>query len=50
MCPASCKVPRYWHLVEMFPMTMTDKIQNYRLRQMAVEVLDLQAAIEEKTA
>jgi fatty-acyl-CoA synthase len=47
---ASFKVPRYWRFVESFPMTVTGKIQKYRLRQMAVELLGLQAAAAEKTA
>jgi fatty-acyl-CoA synthase len=47
---AAFKVPRYWRFVETFPMTVTGKIQKYRLRQMAVELLGLQAAAEEKTA
>ncbi len=37
-------------MVETFPMTVTGKIQKYRLRQMAVELLGLQSAAEEKTA
>jgi fatty-acyl-CoA synthase len=44
------KVPRYWRFVETFPMTVTGKIQKFRLRQMAVELLGLQAVAEEKTA
>jgi fatty-acyl-CoA synthase len=47
---ASYKRPRYWRLVEAFPMTVTGKVQKYRLREMAVELLSLQAAAEEKTA
>jgi fatty-acyl-CoA synthase len=47
---ASFKVPRYWQFVEMFPMTVTGKIQKYRLRQMSVELLGLQSAAAEKTA
>ncbi len=47
---AAFKVPRYWQLVETFPMTVTGKIQKYRLRQMAVELLNLQVAAAEKTA
>jgi fatty-acyl-CoA synthase len=43
-------VPRYWRLVETFPMTVTGKIQKYRLRQMAVELLGLETAAAEKTA
>jgi fatty-acyl-CoA synthase len=44
------KVPRYWRVVETFPMTVTGKIQKYRLRQMAIELLSLQSAAKEKTA
>jgi fatty-acyl-CoA synthase len=44
------KVPRYWRCVETFPMTVTGKIQKYRLRQMAIELLGLQSAAAEKTA
>jgi fatty-acyl-CoA synthase len=47
---ASFKVPRYWRFVDSFPMTVTGKIQKFRLRQMAVELLGLQAAAAEKTA
>jgi fatty-acyl-CoA synthase len=47
---AAFKVPRYWRFVETFPMTVTGKIQKYRLRQMAVELLGVQSAAEEKTA
>jgi fatty-acyl-CoA synthase len=36
--------------VDAFPMTVTGKVQKYRLREMAVELLGLQAAAEEKTA
>jgi fatty-acyl-CoA synthase len=47
---ASYKVPRYWQFVESFPMTVTGKIQKYRLRQMAVELLGRQTDAAEKTA
>jgi fatty-acyl-CoA synthase len=47
---ATFKVPRYWQIVETFPMTVTGKIQKYRLRQMAVELLSLQEVAAEKTA
>jgi fatty-acyl-CoA synthase len=47
---AAFKVPRYWQIVETFPMTVTGKIQKYRLRQMAVELLNLQEVAAEKTA
>jgi fatty-acyl-CoA synthase len=47
---ASYKVPRYWQLTESFPMTVTGKIQKFRLRQLAVEILGRQADASEKTA
>jgi fatty-acyl-CoA synthase len=47
---APFKVPRYWQFVETFPMTVTGKIQKFRLRQMAVDLLGLHAAAAEKTA
>ena len=45
---AAFKVPRYWRFVEAFPMTVTGKVQKYRLREMAVELLGRQgdAAVE----
>jgi fatty-acyl-CoA synthase len=49
-CLAAFKVPRYWRFVETFPMTVTGKIQKYRLRQMAIELLGLHSAAAEKTA
>ena len=44
------KIPRYVEFVDEFPMTVTGKIQKFRLRQMAVEILGRQADAEEKTA
>ncbi|HKB37893.1 MAG TPA: hypothetical protein VKD72_15705, partial [Gemmataceae bacterium] len=47
---AAFKVPRYWQFVDAFPMTVTGKVQKFRLREMAIELLDLHSAAEEKTA
>jgi fatty-acyl-CoA synthase len=47
---ASYKLPRYWRFVDSFPMTVTGKIQKYRLREMAVELLGRHSAAAEKTA
>jgi fatty-acyl-CoA synthase len=44
---AAFKVPRFWRFVESFPMTVTGKIQKYRLREMAIEALGLKGALEE---
>jgi fatty-acyl-CoA synthase len=47
---AAFKAPRYWQFVDAYPMTVTGKIQKYRLREMAINLLQLQAAAAEKTA
>jgi fatty-acyl-CoA synthase len=44
------KIPRYVHVVEEFPMTVTGKVQKYLLRAKAVELLDLQRAAHVETA
>ena len=33
---ATYKIPRYWKLVDAFPMTITGKVQKYRMREIAV--------------
>ncbi len=35
------KIPRYWHFTDTFPMTVSGKIQKYKLREMAKAVLGL---------
>jgi len=35
------KVPRYWMVVDEFPMTVTGKVQKFRIRQQAIEKLHL---------
>ena len=47
---ATYKIPRYWKFVDAFPMTVTGKIQKYKMREMAVEELKLQNAASIKTA
>ena len=44
------KIPRYWKFVDGFPMTVTGKIQKFRMRELSVEELGLQAAAAAKTA
>ncbi|MEO8692615.1 MAG: AMP-binding protein [Acidimicrobiales bacterium] len=44
------KVPRYWQFVTEFPMTVTGKIQKFKMREIAIETLGLQAAAAIKTA
>jgi fatty-acyl-CoA synthase len=38
---ATTKIPRYWKLVDEFPMTVTGKVQKYRMRDIAVVELGL---------
>jgi fatty-acyl-CoA synthase len=47
---ATFKVPRWWKLVESFPMTVTGKVQKYRMREMAIQELKLADAAAVKTA
>ena len=47
---ATFKIPRYWKLVDEFPMTVTGKIQKYRMRDAAIEELGLAEAAAIDTA
>src|SRR4029079_12061220 len=47
---ATFKIPRYWRFVEEFPMTVTGKVQKFRMREIAVQELGLGAAAGQKTA
>jgi fatty-acyl-CoA synthase len=47
---AHYKVPRYVHVTDEFPMTVTGKIQKYKLREAAIDVLGLSEAATTKTA
>jgi fatty-acyl-CoA synthase len=47
---ATFKVPRYWKVVDAFPMTVTGKVQKFRMREMAVEELGLRQAAGIQTA
>ncbi|MGI6153644.1 MAG: AMP-binding protein [Christensenellaceae bacterium] len=44
------KAPRYVKFVDSFPMTASGKIQKYKLREWAIEELDLKDAAEIETA
>lgn len=43
---AGFKVPRYWKFVDAFPLTVTGKVQKFRMRELAVDELGLAAAVE----
>ncbi|MFZ0178714.1 MAG: AMP-binding protein [Candidatus Dormiibacterota bacterium] len=47
---ATNKIPRYWKLVDAFPMTVTGKVQKYLIREASVEELGLHAAASVTTA
>jgi fatty-acyl-CoA synthase len=47
---AHYKIPRYVKITSEFPMTVTGKVQKFRMREMAVEELGLQAASQIETA
>ena len=47
---AHFKVPRYVYVTSEFPMTITGKIQKYKMREMAIEMLGLEDAASVKTA
>ncbi|WP_309891133.1 AMP-binding protein [Archangium sp.] len=44
------KIPRYWKFVEEFPMTVTGKVQKFRMRETAVTELGLESAAAVRTA
>jgi fatty-acyl-CoA synthase len=47
---ATYKIPRYWKFVDGFPMTVTGKIQKFKMRETAVDELGLHRAAAVATA
>jgi fatty-acyl-CoA synthase len=47
---ATYKIPRFWKFVDGFPMTVTGKIQKFKMRETAIEELGLQQAAGVRTA
>jgi fatty-acyl-CoA synthase len=47
---ATYKIPRYWKFTDAFPMTVTGKIQKFRMRELAIVELDLAGAAGVRTA
>jgi fatty-acyl-CoA synthase len=47
---ATYKIPRFWKLVDDFPMTVTGKTQKFRMREIAIAELGLQPAAAIATA
>ena len=47
---ATYKIPRHWKFVDSFPMTVTGKIQKFKMREVAIEELGLEKAAGVRTA
>ncbi|PZC49249.1 MAG: fatty-acyl-CoA synthase [Chloroflexi bacterium] len=47
---ATYKIPRYIRFTEQFPMTVTGKVQKFKMREVSVEELGLTQAAQVKTA
>ncbi|HEX8950701.1 MAG TPA: AMP-binding protein, partial [Polyangia bacterium] len=47
---ATYKIPRWWKFVDEFPMTVTGKVQKFRMRELAIAELGLDSAAGIKTA
>ena len=47
---ARYKIPRYYTFVDSVPVTVSGKIQKFKMRDMAIEMLGLQSVAEIKTA
>ena len=47
---ATHKIPRHWKFVDSFPMTVTGKVQKFKMREVAVEELGLEKAAGMRTA
>ncbi|MCL2011614.1 MAG: AMP-binding protein [Cystobacterineae bacterium] len=47
---ATFKIPHHWKFVDAFPMTVTGKIQKYRMRELSINELGLSIASATRTA
>jgi fatty-acyl-CoA synthase len=47
---ATYKIPRYYKFVDGFPMTVSGKVQKYKMREQSIQELGLQAAAAIETA
>jgi len=47
---ATFKIPKYWKVTDQFPMTVTGKIQKFKMREVAIAELGLAAAAAIRTA
>jgi len=47
---AHFKIPRYWWVIDEYPMTVTGKVQKFKLRDLAVRQFNLEQAAKVETA
>jgi fatty-acyl-CoA synthase len=47
---SSFKIPKHWKFVDAFPMTVTGKIQKFKMREQSIHELKLEAVAAQKTA
>jgi fatty-acyl-CoA synthase len=47
---ARFKIPRYFKFVDSFPMTISGKIQKFKMREISIEELDLEKVSSIETA
>ena len=47
---ASFKIPRYWKFVDAFPMTVTGKVQKFKMREVSIAEERLENAAQIETA
>ena len=47
---ATVKIPRYWKFTDAFPLTVTGKVQKFRMREAAIVELGLQEVAAIRTA
>jgi fatty-acyl-CoA synthase len=47
---ATYKIPRHWKFVDSFPMTVTGKVQKFKMKEVAIEELGLEKAAGVRTA
>nr|NIP74890.1 AMP-binding protein [Xanthomonadales bacterium] len=47
---AHYKIPRYLRIADDFPLTVTGKVQKYKMREISIEELGLAAAAATETA
>ncbi len=47
---ARYKIPRYWKFVDAFPMTLSGKVQKFKMRELSIQELHLEADASVETA